>query len=181
MREKFKINDYVVYLGDGTTLEPRRRNKDYAKIIDLKKIGNIEYVGLQLSSLNEKISCPLNQINNIETSKTHLLNLGFKEENSSDKIVCYIKNNIFISKLGLRIPVSIYNNNYFIAGFCLADFRIISNNKLEKYIIDDKIDVAKFFAEFQSLYNINVLFDVLEIKEDLIIDREKIINTIPIL
>lgn len=178
MKERFKINDYVVYDGDVTALEPKRRNKDYAKIIERKKIGDIDYVGLQLISLKEQISCPLSEITHIETTKLHLINLGFKEEKSTDKLVYYVKNNMFISKLSLIIPLSKYNNNFFITGFCLADFRAITNDELEKYKNGSQIDMPKFYNDFPNLNNVNDLFDIIEMKENIIINREKIINPI---
>lgn len=175
-KTEFKINDYVLYTGDGTANEPARKNKDYAKILDLIIIENIEYVCLQLLSIDKKISCPKHHIRVIETSQQHLINLGFEEVNSISKRVCYIKNNIYISKLGLSIPGSdIY---FFISGFCLADFRSITNVELNKYLTNNKVDAIKFFKDFPKMNNINDIFDIDKVEET---DREKIINSISLL
>ncbi len=166
MKERFKINDYVVYDGDGTALEPKRRNKDYAKIIERKKIGDIDYVGLQLFSLKEKISCPLSQIRDIETTRLHLINLGFEEKKLTKGAFSYRKNELVIT--------------HCLFGYWQGDIENIGDNEIKKYIINNEWNVANFFTDFPNLNNVNDLFDIIEMNEKVIIDREKIINSIPI-
>lgn len=167
MREKiFKINDYVVCFVKNAFGEARK-NKDYAKIIELKKIGDNYIVDLQLLSLDEKTSCPLNQIRDIETSKFHLLNLGFEEKKLTKGALNYRKNDLVIT--------------HYLFGYWLGDIENIDDNEMKKYIIDDKWNVAKFFKNFPTLYNVNDLFNVIESNENCIIDREKIITSIPLI
>lgn len=162
MNERFKINDFVIYNGNGTTLEPRRRNKDYAKIIDIKKIGGIIYFGLQLYSLDEKISCLFDQINDIKTSITYLELLGLKENKLPEGIITYSINNFFIT-------------NY-LFGYCLG--KIENIKVLEKYKINGNFSQDKFNGDFLNLNNVNDLFDIYEEKANLTVSRMEIISTL---
>lgn len=178
MRERFKVNDYVIYDGDKRVSELCKRNKDYARIIDIKIDNGKYWFNLELVSIDEKIFCPLRLLTEIETNKIHLINLGFSQEVFSKNSFYYKKNNIIISELNCILPTSNFYEESLLSGFCLADFRSITCQDIEKYCINGKFDQDRFKIDFPSLVFVNDLFDVLEGMEKISIDRKKIISSI---
>lgn len=149
----FKKNDFVKYLGDFSTMDPIRREPDFAQIFDI--IDNDSYwtVVVDLISSNKRIMCSVNNIQSISTNEEHLYRLGFKDVKNGEKTIYYIKDNFMISSIGISLP---YKNYMFISGLCIGDLGHITGN-IDEFLDGDEFVPAKFYKKYPSVHNLNDL------------------------
>jgi len=170
----YEIGDYVKYGGDYSTLDEIRREKSFAKILDIKKFDYYWLAGIELIPSKKKISCVIDRIRPIDTSEQYLKEIGFVEKTNQAGKKAFVMNDTVISSLAINI-LHKHSNSVFISGFCIADFRNHEIIDFEKYKEDDFINAQKFYSDFKNANNINDLLQYLKKEKGLKIDSEKII------
>ncbi|WP_158977371.1 hypothetical protein [Cellulophaga sp. L1A9] len=173
----YEVGDYVKYGGDYSTLDETRREKGFAKILNIKKFDYYWLVGLELVKSKDKISCVIDRIRPIDTSEKCLKEIGFEGEIDNAGKKAYVMNDIIISSMCINI-LHKYSKSVFISGFCIADFRNNEMIDFEKYKEDDFINAQKFYSDFKNVNNLNDLLNYLESEKGIDIDKEKIISLI---
>lgn len=173
----YEVGDYVIYGGDYSTLDVTRREKDFAKILTIKKFDYYWFVGLELFNSKDKISCVIDRIRPINTSENHLIEIGFEEKIDNAGKKAYVMNDIVISSIIFQI-IHEYSKSVFISGFCITDFRNEEMIDFEKYQEDDFINMQKFYSDFKNANNLNDILYYLESEKGIAIDKEKIISLI---
>lgn len=157
-----KENDFVKYTGDYTTLDPIRRNEDFAQVISFLQDENYSMVTLHLVTLNQKLMCSTNLIRTIDTEEKHILRLGFKEVNFSDGKRYFERDGVIISSVIIQFPSIRY---FFVSGLCIGDLRNLSQEEIESYLTEGEFDPKKFFSVYPSVHNLNRLFDEIKSKK----------------
>jgi hypothetical protein len=156
MRESYhKVNDYVMYNGDYTTLNETRRFESLAKIINYDE-NRFPLIGLELLN-GEKITVGNSLISMILTKKEHLNKLGFIEENK-----CFRLNDIKISSFSLELINQSNKTSYiFISGFRFMGLDTNFQN-LPRFIEDNEINLEKLELSYPDLNNLNDLINLLK-------------------
>lgn len=168
-RDYYNVGDYVKYEGDSSTLEDRRRNPDFAKILQIEKFDDYWWVGVELLSSKEKISFSMNYLRPISLEEKHLVNLGFEKRPINLSPQYYVKGDVYISSIGFNLIIL---NYHFISGFCLVDnISAFQNLDIADFFENNKFNTKKFYEKYPSLYNINSLIEVLK-EKSLINDDE---------
>lgn len=171
MREPYKNGDFVKYVGN-LNMEPTRSNENTARIIKLNKHENYWLVDLEFISTGEKISCVVDVIRPILTEDIHLQKLGFEAVIDENRYKYYIKNGTILSSINIGIfPVQFM----FRSSLCFGDLRNLSQEEMQKYVVNGEIDANLFNNDYPSLYNVNDLFEILESK-GFVFDSKEIIS-----
>lgn len=138
MRERFRINDYIEYIGNSSRICSSKK-PIYAKIIECPTKDSETYFCLEVEEDGTQLSTTKDNIKVIETTEKYLLKsyLFVKEE----KIV----NNVVVFYLNPNI------NIYYFPAF--GFFCTKNRTPLDVGIL--KVDAKKFYIRNISLYNIN--------------------------
>ncbi|WP_418264188.1 hypothetical protein [Flavobacterium faecale] len=142
-REKFKTNDFVIYLGISSFTENLKEPK-FAKIISYPNNDEL-YFCLEMVEDKKTISAIINDIRVIETEENILLksNLFTKEEVKGFNVVKYYYNSTF----------SIYYTPIY--GF-------YTTKNLKKVDVNNLVTPKEFNESNKSLYNINDVIEAME-------------------
>jgi hypothetical protein len=151
----YKENDLVKYIGDYTTMEPIRRNEDFAKIFKIDKTESYWIVTLDLITSSTRIMCILSSIRPISTEEIHLIKLGFNEVSLDNGKKYFERDGVMLTSIAITFNQI---NFTFISGLCIGDLQNLSHIDIEKFLVDDKFNVEKFYSIYPSVQNINQLF-----------------------
>ena len=152
MIQEYLIGDYVRYEGDMSTLTEPLRSSDLGIIEIFQEFFNKERIYLFLVNKKQHIWCDYDKIRPIETTHQILEDIGFiVEENNERKR--YTINQISVSNCALNI---IDQNHLILTGYCIADFTNGIEN-IEKYFIEEKFSMEKFYTDYPFVNNINNL------------------------
>lgn len=151
----YKEKDFVKYIGDYTTMEPIRRNEDFAQIVEIDKNESYWVVTLDLITSTSRIKCLLSSIRPISTEEIHLIRLGFNEVLLDNGKKYFQRDGIMLTSIGITFSQINYT---FISGLCVGDLRNFTNTDIEKFIVNGKFNVEKFYSIYSSVQNINQLF-----------------------
>jgi len=169
-KSNYLINDYVKYEGNLSTLASILRDPDIGKIIQFEVHHNIERINLFLLGKKESIWCDFQDIRPIYTEPEHLKALDFVTVDVNGKKK-YILGALTISGCLISTPSTTY-----LLRYCLGDFSNGVQN-IGKYLVDETLDLDKFFNDFPDVSNVNDLLTFLE-NQGRIIDKEKIVKNV---
>lgn len=172
----YKTNDYVKYKGDCSTTDSIRRNEDVAKILFVRKNHPHYWVGLELLTSKENISCSIDKITTIETNLDHLTAIGFQIDDADSNNKLFVLGDVIISSIGLDYITKENMGIIFISGFCIGNLLTLNESNHTAYIEGDIFNVKKFYDDFPSVNNINDLFEFLKEKAKIDINIEEIIS-----
>lgn len=176
-KQLYQIGDYVKYGGDYSTLNETKREKGFAKILNIKKFNHYWSVHIELIESKNKVYCIIDKIKPIDLSEKHLKEIGFNKEIDNKGNHAFVMNDVVISSLVYNI-IHEYSKSVFVSGFCVTDFRNNESINFEKYKEDNFINVEKFYSDFKSVNNVNDLINYLEFEKGIDINKEKIISLI---
>lgn len=166
----YNVNDYVKYVGDYSTLDPIKRNADFAKILEIQKYDDVWMVIIELLKTKEKVLIDISFIRPLLLEERHLINLGFNKLPNNEDPEYFSKRGIYISSIVITL-----NNFIYISGFSLVNENIFRDFDIRNYIDKENVFQAKKFRkDFPPLDNLNKLIKLLKSQE--LISEEDIEN-----
>lgn len=148
----FQINDFVTYKG-----KLPQYDNSIAQIKNFDTFnGKPKIFLLSLRDRNEYWA-DSDEINSIQVTENHLLQLGFQKE-SFDSRTKFSLHDLVISKTKICYQTENFSfPSGFSSGFCVADFTS-TDLDMSKYIENGSFLIEKFYLDYPKVHTITELF-----------------------
>ncbi len=160
----FKVGDYAIYIGDLSKKSKILRESSKGTIESFEDFNGKKRVLFKPLDSEQSIWTDFENLREIESKWKHLEALGFNKIEVGKDNFKYFLDGITISGIILMFVNQNGSQVSFITRWCIADFEKFDSSRLEFCLNNGYFDKELFFEKYPSVFNLNRLFEELEIR-----------------